>query len=139
MGHIQASHSYLEHHPPAVDRHIGHGPQMIAVHSPRRHPAHRAARGLSRSPRPHHDPPALIDHILDDQRGYPRKHHLYKLVDIHHTENNDIRLSVTTEYETEPKSLQTRPYRVSILAWSARSMTPGGASRGWIGSPSRRC
>lgn len=72
-----------------VDRHVGHRPQLIAVHTPRQGPTHRTDRVILRSPRAHLDPLTLVDHILDDQREQPRKHHPHKLVDIPHTNNND--------------------------------------------------
>ncbi|OIK24207.1 hypothetical protein VT52_028405 [Streptomyces malaysiense] len=51
--------------------------------------AHRTDRGLPRSPRPHHDPLALVGHILDDQRQQTREHHPHKLVDVLHAKVND--------------------------------------------------
>jgi len=88
-GTKQTPYPHPDYHPPPVDRDICLRPSVIAVHTTRRPPAHETDRGLLRSPCPHHDPLTPIGHILDDQRGQPRKHRLHKRVDIRHMNIND--------------------------------------------------
>lgn len=106
-GTHQASHPHSQHHPPSVDRHVGHRPQVKAVHPPRRRAAHRTDRGALPSPCPHHDPLALVGHILYDQRGETRKHRLHKLVDILHASVEDLHDSPSPPNVRQGRS----PYR----------------------------
>ncbi len=92
VGH-KAPRPHTDHHPPSVDRHVGHRPRVLSVHPPRRRPAHRADHGALRGPCLHHDPLALVDHILYDQRGQTPQHRLHKLLDIPNTNVNDPHLS----------------------------------------------
>ncbi|MEJ8631928.1 hypothetical protein [Streptomyces sp. MS2.AVA.5] len=51
-------------------------------------------------------PAALLDRIFDDQRGYPGKHHLNRLVDVrHNVVNVTSPPSVTAEWVTAPNVL----------------------------------
>ncbi len=51
-------------------------------------------------------PAALLDRIFDDQRGYPGRHHLNRIVDVlHNAINVTSTPSVTAELVTEPHVL----------------------------------
>jgi hypothetical protein len=67
----QASHPDASHDLPTVHRHIRHRADVIPVHLPRRHPAHRAGHQIIAGPGDHPDHLAVIRHILDDQGREP--------------------------------------------------------------------
>jgi hypothetical protein len=63
----QAPDPETDHDPAAVHRHIRHRPDVIAVHHPRQHPAHRARHRCIPGPGGHPDRFTPVRHILDDQ------------------------------------------------------------------------
>jgi hypothetical protein len=81
----QAPDTHNDPYTPAIERDVGHDPLMIRVHPARFDAADRTGHGPARSPRPDPDPPALVCHLLDDQRRQPRKHRAHKLIDITHS------------------------------------------------------
>jgi hypothetical protein len=86
----------------AADRHVGHRPAAMAVHLPRRRPAHRTRhRRIPRASRDHHRA-TTVHHFLDDQHRQSGNHRADKGVGIPHE------IMVKDGYPVSPPTGQSR-------------------------------
>jgi hypothetical protein len=81
---IHAQHPDVHHHPPPVEGNIGHRPLAPRMDMGGLDSTSRARHGHPRLRGTHPDQLAFIPHIVDDQAGQTRKHHIDKLVDLEH-------------------------------------------------------